>query len=184
MKRILAVMGSPRKNGNTQTIVSSFLDGVRSSGAQTDLAVLADLHIKECDGCHTCWQGNPCSKKDDMLSLYHRIIAADIIVFGTPVYWFSPTALMKLFIDRLVYFNSPKNRALVRGKSVVLIIPFEDTTIETARPTEEIFEKSLDYLEMKLIGKILAPGLGPRTAASKNPQLLQDAFTLGQKLAV
>ena len=183
MTRILAVVGSPRKNGNTHILVSRFLDGARTTGAQTDLAVLTDLHIKECDGCHTCWQGSPCCKNDDMLGLYSRIIDSNILVFGTPVYWFGPTALMKLFIDRLVYFNSPENRGLVRGKSAVLIVPFEDDDLETARLTVELFEKSLEYLEIKLVAKLLVPGVGSRGAVLHKPQILEDAFTLGQKLS-
>jgi multimeric flavodoxin WrbA len=183
MTRILAVVGSPRKNGNTHILVSRFLDGARAAGAQVDLAVLTDLHIKECDGCHTCWQGSPCCKNDDMLGLYPRIIAADIIVFGTPVYWFGPTALMKAFIDRLVYFNSPENRGLIRGKSAVLIVPFEDDDPETARLVVEFFEKSLEYLEIKLIAKLIVPGVGSRGDVLHKPQFLDEAFNLGQKLS-
>ncbi len=183
MAKIFAIMGSPRKNGNTHILVSRFLDGARQAGAQTDLALLAGLHIKECDGCHLCWQGSHCSKKDDMLGLYQRIIDSDVLVFGTPVYWFGPTALMKLFIDRMVYFNCPENRKLIRGKSAVIIVPFEDTTLETARLVVEFFEKSLDYLEIKLVDKLLVPGVGGRGEVSQKPQILQAAFTLGQKLS-
>jgi multimeric flavodoxin WrbA len=60
-----------------------------------------------------------------MLAIYPKIIEADVIIFGTPVYWYGPTALMKAFIDRFVYFNCPENRAK-SGKAAN--IPFEDDT--------------------------------------------------------
>ena len=46
-----------------------------------------DFEIKECDGCHSCWKGNDCSKQDDMNELYPQIAASDVLIFGTPVYW-------------------------------------------------------------------------------------------------
>jgi hypothetical protein len=108
---------------------------------ETDMVFLGDLNIRECDGCHVCWTGKPCCKQDDMNALYEKIIASDVIVFGTPVYWFGPTAIMKAFIDRFVYFNCPENRVKIKGKAAAIIIPFEDDDLDTARPLVELFEK-------------------------------------------
>jgi len=66
MQKILGVMGSPRKKGNTHILISRILDGARSEGARGDTLFLGDLAIRECDGCHACWQGKECSKNDDM----------------------------------------------------------------------------------------------------------------------
>lgn len=52
-----------------------------------------------------------------MNGFYQKIIDSDILVFGTPVYWYAPTAIMKAFIDRFVYFNCPENREKIRGKN-------------------------------------------------------------------
>jgi len=182
MARILGVIGSPRRNGNTHILVSRLLEGAQSEGAEVDTVFLGDLHIRECDGCHTCWQGKSCSKNDDMLGLYPRIIDSDIVVLGTPVYWYGPTALMKAFIDRLVYFNCPENRALIRGKSAVIVIPYEEESKETAKLVVEFFEKSLAYLEMKLIGRIIVQGVGERGAVSKKPERLTESYELGRRL--
>jgi multimeric flavodoxin WrbA len=181
--RVLGVIGSPRRNGNTHILVSRFLEGAHSEGADVDTIFLGDLQIKECDGCHTCWSGKSCSKKDDMLGLYPRLIDSDILVFGTPVYWYGPTALMKGFVDRLVYFNCPENRARIKGKSAVIIVPFEEETTETARLVVEFFEKSLAYLEIKLTGRLIVPGVGEKGAVSKQPERLMESYKLGQQLA-
>jgi multimeric flavodoxin WrbA len=183
MTRFLGIIGSPRRNGNTHILVSRFLEGARAGGAETETVFLGDLQIKECDGCHACWQGRHCSKKDDMLKLYQSIIDSDVLVFGTPVYWYGPTALMKCFVDRFVYFNCPENRSKIRGKSAVIIVPFEDDSPETARLVVEFFEKSLAYLEMKLAGKIIVPGVGDKGDILKHPVKLDESCRLGQRLA-
>lgn len=66
MKKILGVVGSPRKDGNTDLLVAQVLAGAESEGALTNLVRLGDLSIKACDGCHVCWDGKQCPKNDDM----------------------------------------------------------------------------------------------------------------------
>jgi multimeric flavodoxin WrbA len=183
MNKILGVVGSPRRNGSTHLLVSAILDGAEAEGATTEMVFLDDLHIKECNGCYTCWKGKPCSKKDDMNRLYPKIIGSDVIVFGTPVYWYGPTALMKCFIDRFVYFNCPANRAKIRGKSAVIAVPFEEETLKTASLLVQFFQKSLDYLEMNLTARILVPGVSRRGDIMKKRNVLQKAYRLGTKLA-
>jgi multimeric flavodoxin WrbA len=180
---ILGVAGSPRKRGNTHTLVSRILEGAVAEGAAAETLFLGDLDIRECDGCHVCWKGRQCSKKDDMNKIYPKIVQSDIIVFGTPVYWYGPTALMKCFMDRFVYFNCPENRAKIRGKSAVIAVPFEEEDPKTADLLVKFFKKSLQYLEMKLIGKILVPGVGSRGDILRKPGSLEEGCELGRKLA-
>ena len=183
MNKILAVVGSPRRNGNTHILVSKIAEGARAGNAEVDELFLGDFTIAECDGCHLCWKMEECSKDDDMQAIYLRIIQSDVIIFGTPVYWFGPTALMKGFIDRFVYFNCPKNRPKIRGKSAVIAVPFEEENIEMARPVVEFFQKCLDYLEMNLLGKIIVPGVSARGEIRHKEKSLQEAYELGQSLA-
>ena len=180
--RILGVVGSPRKKGNTHVLVSRILDGAREQGALTETLFLNDLHIRECDGCHVCWKGKKCSKKDDMNKVYPKIMSSDVIIFGTPVYWYGPTALMKGFVDRFVYFNCPENRAKIRGKSAVIAVPFEEENPRTAQLLVQFFKKSLQYLEMNLIGKILVPGVGKRGDILAKEDLLEKGYKLGKRI--
>lgn len=181
--KILGVIGSPRKKGNTHILVSRILDGAKEEGADTEIIFLNDLDIRECDGCHSCWKGRQCSKKDDMNVLYPKIIESDIIIFGTPVYWYGPTALMKCFIDRFVYFNCPENRSKIKGKAAVLAIPFEEDNIKTADLLIRFFVKSLRYLEMKIIGKILSPGVSARGDILKKEEFLKKGNQLGRRIS-
>ncbi len=155
-RRILAVVGSPRRNGNTHILLSKIVEGAAENGAVADELLLGELSISECDGCHACWKGRNCSKTDDMRGIYPRIISSDVIIFGTPVYWYGPTALMKAFIDRFVFFNCPENRKKIQGLSAVIAVPFEEDDPETASGVIEFFRKSLAYLEIKLLGRIIS----------------------------
>jgi multimeric flavodoxin WrbA len=141
------------------------------------------MKIRECDGCHSCWKGKRCSKRDDMNDTYELISQSDVIVFGTPVYWYGPTALMKAFIDRFVYFNCPENRPKVRGKRAVIAVPYEEEGSEAAELVVAFFEKSLAYLEMDLVGQVLAPSVGPKGAILEQKEVLAQAGDLGRELA-
>ena len=183
MTKVLGIVGSPRKEGNTDLLVDRVLEGAESRGATVDKVYLKGLNIQECDGCHTCWQGKDCSKNDDMNGLYPQIVEHDVIVFGTPVYWYGPTALMKAFIDRFVYFNCPENRESITGKSAVIAIPFEDDQPEAASLLVTFFQKCFDYLEMKLVGQILVPGVTEKGEIRRRTDSLEQAYQLGTRLA-
>jgi len=185
MKRILGIIGSPRKRGNTDVLVSALLDAAAQHGAHTDRVYLGDLTIRECDGCHACWaeKPTPCPKADDMNNLYLLLAECDAVVFGTPVYWYGPTALMKAFIDRFVYFNCPANRVKIRGKAAAIVIPFEENDPAVADPTIVFFEKSLAYLEMNLVGRIIVPNVTRRGEVKDHTDRLSEAADLGRRLA-
>jgi multimeric flavodoxin WrbA len=182
MKSVLGIQGSPRTGGNTQILVEKFLEGACDAGATTEILQLADMAIAECDGCHVCWQGDDCPKDDDMNGVYSKLAGSGAVVFGTPVYWYGPTALMKAFVDRLVFFNCPENRPKIRGKRAALVVPFEEEPLETAAPLVAMFEKSLAYLEMELVGTLLAPNVGDKGAILDHPDRLQEAYELGHRL--
>jgi multimeric flavodoxin WrbA len=174
-------MGSPRRNGNTHILVEKVLAGARDAGATTEMLLLPDLTIRECDGCLACWKGKDCSKADDMNAVYPRLAQSDVFVFGTPVYWYGPTALMKAFIDRFVYFNCPGNRGKVKGKQAILVVPFEEDNLETASLVVALFQRSLAYLEMTLAGQVIVPGVGGKGDVTAKSDALQQAYRLGQQ---
>ncbi|MBN1801172.1 MAG: flavodoxin family protein [Candidatus Lokiarchaeota archaeon] len=182
MKRILAIMGSPRKNGNTHILLLKLLEAGKKVGSQGEMLFLGDLNIKECDGCHSCWKGNECSKNDDMNDIYKKIADSDVLVFGTPVYWYGPTGLMKLFLDRCVFFNCEENNKQIAGKSAVLVVPFEENTLETAKPLVDLFEKSFKYLNLNLIEQLLVPGVYKKGDVLKKKDAINRAIEIGTSI--
>ncbi len=179
MKKILGIMGSPRMKGNTHILVNKILEGARDNGASAEIIFLKDMDIKECDGCYTCWKGKDCSKKDDMNNIYPKIIDSDVIVFGTPLYWYGPTALMKAFIDRFVYFNCEENRSKIRGKPVAVAVPLEEENPEAAALIIGFFEKCFKYLELQFAGKIIVPGVSGKGEILNKNDSLDEAYKCG-----
>jgi multimeric flavodoxin WrbA len=182
MTRVLGIMGSPRKRGNTHLLLERVLAGAESAGAETGLVLLGDIDIRECTGCHSCWRTGSCAIADGMNGIFPRIAEADVIVFGTPVYWFACSGLMKLFIDRLVYFNGPDTRQRIKGKRAAVVIPFEDTAEETVRPVIEFFDSCFRYMELVPAGRLVAPGVTVRGEVAEDEALIALAEEMGKGL--
>ncbi len=180
MKKILGIVGSPRRNGNTDILVNMILEGARATSAVTETIHLDEMEIEQCDGCHRCWSDGICRWKDDMPIIYEKIAGCDVLVLGTPVYWFGPSAMMKSCLDRFVFFNGPRTRPQVKGKKVILVVPFEDGELGTADPLVAMFERSLEYLEMNLCAKLLVPGLTRRGEVKEMQELLEEAYEIGK----
>jgi multimeric flavodoxin WrbA len=98
--KIVGIVCSPRKGGNTEILVGEALDAARSDGVETELIRLADMNIAPCDGCGSCAKTGVCRIDDDMQSLYRSFDEADGIIFGTPSYFGNVSAQAKAVIDR------------------------------------------------------------------------------------
>lgn len=106
--RILALSGSPRKNGNTVILLEEMLKGAEKEGAEIELATVSGKDLRGCDGCNACFVKGECHIKDDMHLVHDRMVAADGIVFGTPIYVYGMTAQMKAVIDRTYGLHGPE----------------------------------------------------------------------------
>lgn len=109
--KFAAFNGSPAgKDSATGRMLSAFLWGAEEAGAETALYHLGDYEIKQCRGCFSCWFQTPgrCALRDGMEPLLRAYLAADVVCFGSPVYSWNMTALLKNFVDRLVPLKSPR----------------------------------------------------------------------------
>jgi len=102
--KILGIVCSPRKGGNTEILVKEALEAASKAGGETELFLIADKNISFCDGCGACAKTGKCIIKDDMQGLYEKLEAADGIIFGTPVYFLSVSAQAKAVMDRTYAF--------------------------------------------------------------------------------
>jgi len=102
MKNVLIIAGSPRKGGNSDILAEAFASGARDGGNLTEIVYLRDWHLGYCQGCYACEKTGKCFQKDGMNELCEKILAADVLAFATPVYFYNMSGQMKVFIDRLV----------------------------------------------------------------------------------
>jgi multimeric flavodoxin WrbA len=119
--KILGIVGSPRKGGNTEIMVKEVLAAAKKDGAVNDVFLVAGRNISGCDGCHSCARTGKCKIKDDMQELYLKMEWADAIVFGSPVYFNYVTAQAKAVIDRtFCYLYSHKLQGKVAAPVLAL----------------------------------------------------------------
>jgi multimeric flavodoxin WrbA len=98
--KILGISCSPRKGGNTETLVAEALAGARSDGAEVELFSVAGKDINGCDGCQACLKTGQCHIDDDVQEVLKGMLEADGIIFGTPIYFYGMTAQAKAIMDR------------------------------------------------------------------------------------
>ena len=100
--KVLGIVGSPRKNGNTELLTKHTLKAISEEQLDTELIRLAGLEIKPCTACMACKEQEICSIKDDLFPLYLRMKEAEGIILASPVYYGSATALIKALIERVL----------------------------------------------------------------------------------
>lgn len=100
-KKVLILSSSPRRGGNTDTLCDEFMRGAIESGNEAEKIFLRDKTIHYCTGCSTCsLRQKPCPQKDDVAEITDKMVAADVIVLSTPVYFYAMSAQLKAFLDR------------------------------------------------------------------------------------
>ncbi len=176
--KIVGFIGSPRRGGNTDLAVSRVLEGAAAQRNAMEKVYLYDFEISPCLDCRGCKnEPNRCVLKDGMQQLYPKLEDAEVVIFGTPLYWYGPSAKMKLFFDRLRPFVASGK---LQGKKAVLVAPSEEGA-EACRFLVGMFELSFEYLGVAFVGKIL-PTASERGDVAKQTQTLNEAFDLGKSL--
>ncbi len=120
--KAIGIVGSPRKNGNTELLTAHTLKSISEEGLDTELIRLYGLDIRPCNACMVCRKEERCSIEDDLFPIYLKMKEADGIILASPVYFGSATALMKGLIERAGYIsrlNGEPFRGKVGGPLVV-----------------------------------------------------------------
>ena len=109
--KVVGIVCSPREGGNTEVMVREALRSAQEAGATVELISVLDKTITPCDGCETCFESGECQIKDDMELIYDKLLEADGIIFGTPVYFWNVSAQAKAIIDRSLALYSERRLA-------------------------------------------------------------------------
>jgi multimeric flavodoxin WrbA len=182
--KVVGIVGSPRKQGNTATLVSEILRGAQDAGAETGIYHLNAMNIRGCQGCRACKkQEGACVQSDDMQSLYAEIRGADAIVVGTPVYFCQMTGQTKIFMDRLYAFvNADFTNKLGDGKKTVMVYT-------QGQPKTGMFQTSFDMnnnmfamVGLKVRETIVAAGNASPDDVLRNQDIMEKAYQAGKSL--
>ena len=134
-KNVLIISASPRKHGNSDLLCDRFMAGAKAAGHNAEKIFLRDKKINYCLACDGCRRnGGACVQKDDMAGILDKIIAADVLVMATPVYFYTMDAQMKTLIDR-TYAKFPG----ISNKDMYFIVTAADTNRESLERTIEGF---------------------------------------------
>ena len=182
--KILGLVGSGRKDGNTNTLVERIMEGAKTKGHQTDKLFFADMKISPIGDCGACRRAGHCLIEDDFNTIMDKVLESDCVIFGTPLYWYGPSSQMKAFIDRWVcrmVFDEQSFRDKMRGKRCLLAVPHQDTQLTGAEHLFAMMEKTFEFMEMAYLGKIQTVAWR-RWEAGKDEAVLKHAFELGARL--
>ena len=127
--KVLVLMGSPRKRGNTAALLRPLCGELENGGAEMETVWLYDRDIRPCVACRTCqkdWTVFGCAQKDDVQEIFDKVLACDLLVLATPIYSWYCTPPMKALLDRLVYgmnkyYGDERGPSLWEGKTLALL---------------------------------------------------------------
>jgi multimeric flavodoxin WrbA len=190
--KIIGIVGSKRKKGNTAVLIEEALHAVRSEGIETEIVYLGDYDIKGCTGCEGCRETYTCVMQDGMQELYPKVMEADGLIAGSPTYFYNMTAEMKAFIERLycyeVFDESDRSvwmsvNEAMGGKLAVTISICEQHDVKDMGITSEAMDLSLVSLGYRIVDSVKVLELYEAGAAKQCPKALEQSRHAGRKLA-
>lgn len=180
-KKIVVLNGSPRKKGNTSTLVSEFIRGTREVGNDVTEFFLDEMNINGCKGCfggHSS-QECPCVQQDDMNLIYPVIKECDVIVLATPLYYWNMSGQIRTAIDRLFALEEGDGN-LLRGhdRASALLMAAEGHGFDDV---VTYYDHLMEHLRWKNLGHVLAGGNGDIGDIKGKPEI-EEAYKLGKSI--
>ena len=184
MAQVIGCVGSPRKGGNTDTLVKAALDGAAERGADTAIHYLNDLAIRGCQACEACKKTRVCAVDDDMKPLHQAVVDADGIVIGSPIYCAYFSGQTKLFLDRwYAFFDHELVCWLPKGKRFGLITTYGDEGEDVYDGAVQSLAPIIQLTSPASVETLVLSGTTDKDSAARNPAILERARQLGVTLA-
>ena len=185
--KIVAIYGSPRRKGNTATLLKKTIEGARDSGAEVEEIVLRDLKISPCLEIYGCMQAGECAIKDDFQIVRDKILASQGLILASPVFFYTVSSHTKILMDRFQSLwvkkywvdKTPKDQQIIKRKGLFISVG--------ATKGKKLFDGMLlsvkyffDILEMELWKTLLYRQLDFQEDVLKHPEYLEQAHTAGK----
>ena len=185
--KVLGIMGSPRRQSNTELLLDKALEGAREAGAEVGKVLVSKLKISPCLEIYACLKDGNCAIKDDMQALYEKILEADHIIFASPIFFYGITSQAKAVVDRCqalwvrrhVLYIGKEDKRERRGVFISVGATRGIKLFDGAVLTVKYF---FDAIGVIYFGDLLVRGIDNKGQIREHPSALEDAFRLGQRL--
>ncbi len=186
--KIIAFLGSPRKEGNTDLLLREAIRGIESSGHGVKTFPLNLMNLKPCQNCGGCEETGECIIEDDMAAIYPEIRGADRIILASPIFFFTVSAQTKILIDRCQSFwcekyllRKPLSEGKYGRKGLLLLVGGmkKDIGIQCSEATAKAFFRTISVPEHASFGYL---GVDAKGAILDHPSALKEVFEAGVKL--
>jgi len=185
--KVLGIMGSPRRQSNTEILLDKALEGAREAGAEVEKVLVSKLKISPCLEIYACLKDGNCAIKDDMQLLYEKLLEADHIIFASPIFFYGITSQAKAIVDRCqalwvrkhVLSMGKEDKRVRKGVFISVGATRGKKLFDGAVLTVKYF---FDAIGVKYSGDLLVRGIDNKGQIREHPTVLEDAFHLGQEL--
>ena len=177
--KVAAFLGSPRKNGNTARLLKEFLKGVfEKNGVTINQFYLQENKILGCTGCGYCETSTGCKLEDDMQNIYPILKEADVLVFATPVYWWSMSSQLKALIDRFYALKISE----IKSKKIYLLMTYGGSLPNSgAELVERTFRDIFEYVKWELV-KVYGACTDEYMPVEQNVKALKEVYEIGKSI--
>lgn len=181
-KNILVLTGSSRRNGNSDRMADAFIKGALSVGCEVTKYEASRKEIHGCIACKTCWsKGKPCSFQDGFDELGPLLEAADVIVFSTPLYWFSFPAKIKAAIDKMYAYVGKECKHPLKIKESLLLVCGADDDMKIFNGIIATYKEIAHYMKWEDKGVLVVPKVNEKGDIEATDALMK-AEELGKSL--
>jgi len=184
----LGISTSPRVNGNTDLLLRRALDGAEQAGSRIEYLRLCDYRLGGCTECEACYTTGSCGIEDDYRLLQEKMLAADRLIFATPVFFMTVCAQAKLLIDRgqcLWIRKTLLGKRLfepARDRRGMIIAAGGSASKRQFECVRRPIQSCFDCLEVSHVSSLFVNRLDEKGAVLKHPEALAEAFRLGREL--
>lgn len=186
--KVIAFLGSPRKDGNTELLLKEAIKGINDSGYEVRLFNLNIMSVRPCQDCGGCNETGVCIIDDDMSEIYSAIRQADRIILASPIFFFGLSAQTKIMIDRCQSFwcekyllKKPIPEGSYERKGLLLLVGGMklDVGIQCSEATAKAFFRTVSVRQHETLSFL---SIDDKGAISGHPTALRDAYAAGNKL--
>ena len=185
--KVLGIMGSPRRESNTEILLDRALEGAAEAGAEVEKVLISKLKITPCLEIYACRKDGNCAIKDDMQSLYAKLLEADHVILASPIFFYGITGQAKAVVDRCQALwmrryelgMGKEDKRERKGVFISVGATRGQKLFDGAVLTVKYF---FDAVGVEYSGDLLLRGIDSKAQITEHPTALEDAFRLGQEL--